>query len=129
MDAGSNRWIDDARDLVSRISLGLGATSKRKVYLLDEVNMLTPQAANTLLKTIEEPPAHVVFILATTEPEKVLPTIRSRTQHFEFKYLTVDELTGLLASVLTDEGVEFETCWDGGAQGAFDARDDGSGLG
>ncbi len=109
MDAASNRGIDDARDLVSRISLGLGATSKRKVYLLDEVHMLTPQAANTLLKTIEEPPAHVVFILATTEPEKVLPTIRSRTQHFEFKYLTVDELTGLLASVLTDEGVEFET--------------------
>ncbi len=108
MDAASNRGIDDARDLVSRISLGMGATSKRKVYLLDEVHMLTTQAANTLLKSIEEPPAHVVFILATTEPEKVLPTIRSRTQHFEFTYLTVDELSGLLASVLTDEGVEFE---------------------
>ncbi len=108
MDAASNRGVDDARNLVSRINLGLGATSKRKVYLLDEVHMLTKDASNTLLKSIEEPPAHVVFILATTEPEKVLPTIRSRTQHFEFTYLTVEEISGLLASVLTDEGVEFE---------------------
>ena len=108
MDAASQRGVYEARDLVSRISLGLGATSKRKVYLLDEVHMLTTAASNTLLKTIEEPPAHVVFILATTEPEKVLATIRSRTQHFEFKYLTVDELSGLLASVLGDEGVVFE---------------------
>ena len=108
MDAASNRGVDDARDLVARINLGLGATSKRKVYLLDEVHMLTSAASNTLLKTLEEPPAHVVFILATTEPEKVLPTIRSRTQHFEFSYLTVDEISGLLASVLKDEGVAFE---------------------
>ena len=108
MDAASNRGVDDARDLVARINLGLGATSKRKVYLLDEVHMLTKDASNTLLKTLEEPPAHVVFILATTEPEKVLPTIRSRTQHFEFSYLTVDEISGLLASVLEDEGVSFE---------------------
>ena len=108
MDAASNRGVDDARNLVSRINLGLGATSKRKVYLLDEVHMLTKDASNTLLKSIEEPPPHVVFILATTEPEKVLPTIRSRTQHFEFTYLTVDEITGLLASLLADEGVEFE---------------------
>ena len=109
MDAASQRGVDEARDLVSRISLGLGATSKRKVYLLDEVHMLTPAASNTLLKTLEEPPAHVVFILATTEPEKVLPTIRSRTQHFEFKYLTVDEISGLLASILDDEGVAYES--------------------
>ena len=108
MDAASNRGVDDARDLVARINLGLGATSKRKVYLLDEVHMLTKDASNTLLKTLEEPPAHVVFILATTEPEKVLPTIRSRTQHFEFSYLTVEEISGLLASVLEDEGVTFE---------------------
>ncbi|MEP6623948.1 MAG: DNA polymerase III subunit gamma/tau [Acidimicrobiia bacterium] len=108
MDAASNRGVEDARNLVSRINLGLGATSKRKVYLLDEVHMLTKDASNTLLKSIEEPPPHVVFILATTEPEKVLPTIRSRTQHFEFTYLTVEEISGLLASVLADEGVEFE---------------------
>ncbi|MGZ4675086.1 MAG: DNA polymerase III subunit gamma/tau [Acidimicrobiia bacterium] len=108
MDAASNRGVDDARDLVARISLGLGATAKRKVYLLDEVHMLTKDASNTLLKTLEEPPAHVVFVLATTEPERVLPTIRSRTQHFEFSYLTVDEIRGLLASVLDDEGVSYE---------------------
>src|SRR3954469_22872675 len=108
MDAASNRGVDDARDLVSRINLGLGATAKRKVYLLDEVHMLTSAASNTLLKSIEEPPAHVVFVLATPEPDKVLPTIRSRTQHFEFSYLTVEEISGLLASVLDDEGVAYE---------------------
>ncbi|MBS1691690.1 MAG: DNA polymerase III subunit gamma/tau [Actinobacteria bacterium] len=108
MDAASNRGVDDARDLVARINLGLGATAKRKVYLLDEVHMLTKDASNTLLKTLEEPPPHVVFVLATTEPERVLPTIRSRTQHFEFSYLTVEQLTGLLASLLDDEGVQYE---------------------
>ena len=108
MDAASNRGVDDARDLVSRINLGLGATAKRKVYLLDEVHMLTSAASNTLLKSIEEPPPHVVFVLATTEPDKVLPTIRSRTQHFEFTYLTIDEISRLLASVLDDEGVTYE---------------------
>ena len=108
LDAASNRGVDDARDLVARTSLGLGATSKRKVYILDEAHMLTPAAANTLLKTLEEPPEHVVFALATTEPEKVLPTIRSRTQHFEMRLLTLDELTGLLVSMLGDENVEFE---------------------
>lgn len=108
MDAASNRGVDDARDLVARINLGMGATAKRKVYLLDEVHMLTKDASNTLLKTLEEPPAHVVFVLATTEPERVLPTIRSRTQHFEFSYLNVEQLTGLLGSLLDDEGVEYE---------------------
>jgi DNA polymerase-3 subunit gamma/tau len=108
MDAASNRGVDDARDLVSRINLGLGATAKRKVYLLDEVHMLTSAASNTLLKSIEEPPPHVVFVLATTEPDKVLPTIRSRTQHFEFVYLTVEQISALLASVLDDEQVEYE---------------------
>ncbi len=108
MDAASNRGVDDARDLVARINLGLGATAKRKVYLLDEVHMLTKDASNTLLKTLEEPPPHVVFVLATTEPERVLPTIRSRTQHFEFSYLTVGEIQGLLASVLDDERVQYE---------------------
>ena len=73
-------------------SLGLGATSRRKVYLVDEVHMLSAAASNALLKTLEEPPDHVVFVLATTNPEKVLPTIRSRTQHFEFTLLTADEI-------------------------------------
>ncbi len=108
MDAASNNGVDAIRDLVERVSLGLGATSRRKVYLVDEVHMLSNAASNALLKTLEEPPAHVVFVLATTNPEKVLPTIRSRTQHFELRLLTIDELTGLLASLLEQEGIDFE---------------------
>ncbi|MBM3675238.1 MAG: DNA polymerase III subunit gamma/tau [Actinobacteria bacterium] len=108
LDAASNRGVDDARDLVARINLGLGATSKRKVYLLDEVHMLTKEASNTLLKTLEEPPAHVVFVLATTEADRVLPTIRSRTQHFAFTLHSIDELVTILSSVLDDEGVASE---------------------
>jgi len=108
MDAASNNGVDAIRDLVERVSLGLGATSKRKVYLVDEVHMLSGAASNALLKTLEEPPGHVVFVLATTNPEKVLPTIRSRTQHFELRLLTMEELTALLGSLLEQEGIEFE---------------------
>ncbi len=108
MDAASNNGVDAIRDLVERVSLGIGATSKVKVYLIDEVHMLSNAASNALLKTLEEPPGHVVFVLATTNPEKVLPTIRSRTQHFELTLLSMDEITGLLASLLEREGVEFE---------------------
>ncbi len=108
MDAASNNGVDAIRDLVERVSLGIGATSKMKVYLIDEVHMLSNAASNALLKTLEEPPGHVVFVLATTNPEKVLPTIRSRTQHFELTLLSIDQITGLLASLLEREGVEFE---------------------
>jgi DNA polymerase-3 subunit gamma/tau len=108
MDAASNNGVDAIRDLVERVSLGIGATSKMKVYLVDEVHMLSTAASNALLKTLEEPPGHVVFVLATTNPEKVLPTIRSRTQHFELTLLSIDEITGLLADLLGREGVEFE---------------------
>jgi DNA polymerase III subunit gamma/tau len=108
MDAASNNGVDAIRDLVERVNLGLGATSKVKVYLVDEVHMLSNAASNALLKTLEEPPGHVVFVLATTNPEKVLPTIRSRTQHFELTLLSIDELTGLLGSLLDREGVEYE---------------------
>lgn len=108
MDAASNNGVDAIRDLVERVSLGIGATSKVKVYLVDEVHMLSNAASNALLKTLEEPPGHVVFVLATTNPEKVLPTIRSRTQHFELTLLSLDEITGLLGSLLEREGVEFE---------------------
>jgi DNA polymerase-3 subunit gamma/tau len=108
LDAASNRGVQEARDLVSRISLGLGAGSSRKVYILDEVHMLTTEASNTLLKTLEEPPDHVVFVLATTDPQKVLPTIRSRTQHFEFSLLSVPDLTDHLAHILDLEGVEYD---------------------
>jgi len=108
LDAASNRGVQEARDLVSRISLGLGAGSSRKVYILDEVHMLTTEASNTLLKTLEEPPDHVVFVLATTDPQKVLPTIRSRTQHFEFSLLSVPDLTDHLAHILDLEGVDYD---------------------
>lgn len=108
LDAASNRGVQEARDLVSRINLGLGAGSSRKVYILDEVHMLTTEASNTLLKTLEEPPDHVVFVLATTDPQKVLPTIRSRTQHFEFSLLSVQDLSAHLAHILDLEAVEYE---------------------
>jgi DNA polymerase-3 subunit gamma/tau len=108
LDAASNRGVEAARDLVQRISLGLGATARRKVYILDEVHMLTDAASNTLLKTLEEAPEHVVFVLATTEPNAVLPTIRSRTQHFEFTLLSTEQLTAHLEWVLQQEGVEFD---------------------
>ncbi len=106
LDAASNNSVDNIRDLTDSVHLGLGASSKRKVYLVDEVQMLSAAASNALLKTLEEPPEHVVFVLATTNPEKVLPTIRSRTQHLEFTLFSADELEKLLADVLGQEGIE-----------------------
>ena len=106
LDAASNNSVDNIRDLTDSVHLGLGATSKRKVYLVDEVQMLSAAASNALLKTLEEPPEHVVFVLATTNPEKVLPTIRSRTQHLEFTLFSTDELETLLADVLGQEGID-----------------------
>lgn len=108
LDAASNNGVDAIRDLVQSVGLGLGATSRRKVYLVDEVHMLSAAASNALLKTLEEPPEHVVFVLATTDPGKVLPTIRSRTQHFEFTLLSHEQLVAHLADVLAREGVEGE---------------------
>ena len=106
LDAASNNGVDAMRDLIQSVHLGVGATSRRKVYIVDEVHMLSAAASNTLLKTLEEPPAHVVFVLATTDPQKVLPTIRSRTQHFEFTLLSHEELIGHLADILAREGIE-----------------------
>jgi DNA polymerase-3 subunit gamma/tau len=106
LDAASNNGVDAMRDLIQSVHLGVGATAKRKVYIVDEVHMLSPAASNTLLKTLEEPPAHVTFVLATTDPQKVLPTIRSRTQHFEFTLLSHDDLVGHLRDILTRESVE-----------------------
>lgn len=90
LDAASNRGIDAMRDLIGRVSLA--SMGRWKTYIVDEVHMLTTEAANTLLKTLEEPPPHVVFVLATTEPQKVLATIQSRTQHFEFRLLGAEML-------------------------------------
>ena len=106
LDAASNNGVDAMRDLIQSVHVGLGATSRRKVYVLDEVHMLSAAASNTLLKTLEEPPEHVMFVLATTDPNKVLPTLRSRTQHFEFTLLSHEELTGHLADILAREGID-----------------------
>jgi DNA polymerase III subunit gamma/tau len=106
LDAASNNSVDNIRDLTDSVHLGLGATSKRKVYLIDEVHMLSAAASNALLKTLEEPPEHVVFVLATTNPEKVLPTIRSRTQHLEFTLFSGDELEAVLRQGLALAGVD-----------------------
>src|SRR5437870_185002 len=104
LDAASNNGVDAMRDLISRAALGTPGRSK--VYIVDEVHMLSAAASNTLLKTLEEPPAHVVFVLATTEPQKVLPTIRSRTQHFEFRLLAPDVLAEHLRWVAADAGLD-----------------------
>ena len=90
LDAASNNGVEAVRELISKVALG--SPGKIKTYILDEVHMLTTGAENALLKTLEEPPSHVVFILATTEPHKVAPTIRSRTQHYEFELLSSDDL-------------------------------------
>jgi len=105
IDAASNNGVDEMRDLIEKVAYR-SAGGGRKVYIIDEVHELTGRASNALLKTLEEPPDHVVFVLATTNPEKVLPTIRSRTQHFEFTLLTQDQLVGHLGDVLAHEGIE-----------------------
>ncbi len=97
LDAASHNGVEAMRDLVARAALG--TPGRQKVYIVDEVHMLSTPASNALLKTLEEPPAHVVFVLATTDPQKVLPTIRSRTQHFEFRLLGPDVLGELLTQV------------------------------
>ena len=106
LDAASNNGVEAMRDLVSRASLG--TPGRRKVYIVDEVHMLSTAASNALLKTLEEPPDHVVFVLATTDPQKVLPTIRSRTQHFEFRLFSLPALVGLLRGVAQDAGLEID---------------------
>src|SRR3989344_4156987 len=87
IDAASNRGIDDIRAIRESVHT-LPYSSKYKIYIVDEVHMLTKEAFNALLKTLEEPPAHVIFILATTEPHKLLDTVISRCEHFTFKRLS-----------------------------------------
>ena len=104
LDAASNNGVDAMRDLIGRAALG--TAGRAKVYIVDEVHMLSAGASNALLKTLEEPPGHVYFVLATTDPQKVLPTIRSRTQHFEFRLLSHDLLRSHLDWVVKDAGLE-----------------------
>jgi DNA polymerase-3 subunit gamma/tau len=108
MDAASNRGIDEIRDLRDRVNLAPVA-GRMKVYIIDEVHMLTAEAFNALLKMLEEPPEHVVFVLATTEKHKVLPTIISRCQSFDFRRPGVETLKDKLAEIAEAEGIEAET--------------------
>src|SRR5580704_10732623 len=106
LDAASNNGVDAMRDLVAHAALG--TPGRWKVYIVDEVHMLSNAAANALLKTLEEPPSHVVFVLATTDPQKVPPTIRSRTQHLEFRLLGAQTLHDLLESVNAEAGLHLD---------------------
>ena len=92
MDAASNRGIDEIRNLRENVLIA-PAHGKYKIYIIDEVHMLTKEAFNALLKTLEEPPNHVVFILATTDPYKMPSTILSRTQRYDFRSLSVDAVS------------------------------------
>jgi DNA polymerase III subunit gamma/tau len=105
LDAASNRGVGEMRSLLERVAYR-SAGGARKVYIVDEVHMLTKEASTALLKTLEEPPDHVIFVLATTDPQMVLPTIRSRTQHFEFSLLPADRLAAHLAEICAREGVD-----------------------
>jgi DNA polymerase-3 subunit gamma/tau len=105
IDAASNRGIDDIRDLRDRAQYAPSA-SRYKVYLIDEVHQLTGPAADALLKTLEEPPPHVIFILATTDPEQLKSTVRSRCQRFDFRRISVEALVGRLRYIADHEKIE-----------------------
>ncbi len=107
IDAASNRGIDDIRDLREKVRIP-PSVAKFKVYIIDEVHMLTREAVNALLKTLEEPPQNVVFLMATTEPQKLLPTILSRCQRFDFRRLTEVEISTHLRNICANEGVTID---------------------
>ena len=107
LDAASNNSVDDIRRLIDQVRFA-PQTGKFKVYIIDEVHMLSQQAFNAFLKTLEEPPAHAIFILATTEKHKIIPTILSRCQIFDFKRITVEDIANHLAYVAGQEGINAE---------------------
>jgi DNA polymerase III subunit gamma/tau len=104
LDAASNNKVDDIRDLIERVAFA--TPGRTKLYILDEVHMLTASASAALLKTLEEPPPGVVFVLATTDPQKVIPTIRSRTQHFEFHLLPAAPLEEYVRYVVDEAALD-----------------------
>ncbi len=108
IDAATHSKVEETRDFLSNVPTGLSAMARKKFYIVDEVHMLSTHAFNALLKTLEEPPEHVVFVLATTEPNKVPPTIAGRCQHFEFRLIPPAELADHYASICKREGIEFE---------------------
>ncbi|TBH17601.1 DNA polymerase III subunit gamma/tau [Thermus thermamylovorans] len=107
IDAASNNSVEDVRELRERIQLAPLA-APRRVFILDEAHMLSKSAFNALLKTLEEPPPHVLFVFATTEPERMPPTVLSRTQHYRFRRLTEKEIAGKLRRILEGLGREAE---------------------
>lgn len=107
LDAASNNSVDDIRSLIDQVRIP-PQTGQYKVYIIDEVHMLSSAAFNAFLKTLEEPPKHAIFILATTEKHKIIPTILSRCQIFDFKRITVKDAKEHLAEVAKSQGVAFE---------------------
>lgn len=107
LDAASNNSVDDIRQLVEQVRIP-PQIGKYKVYIIDEVHMLSPSAFNAFLKTLEEPPRHAIFILATTEKQKILPTILSRCQIYDFSRIRVEDIVEHLAHVAQKEGIAFE---------------------
>src|SRR5205085_1402412 len=107
MDAASNRGIDDMREIRDRVAMR-PAQGRRKVYIIDEAHMLTKEASNAVLKTLEEPPDHVVFVLCTTEMQAMLPTIRSRCQRFAFFRPNVAETATVLRRVAEAERIDID---------------------
>ena len=107
LDAASNRGIDEIRDIRDKVNFS-PVQGRRKAYIIDEAHMLTDQASNAFLKTLEEPPAHVIFILCTTEVHKILPTIISRCQRFDFRRIPSDLIRGRLEEIIEAEGVMVE---------------------
>ena len=107
IDAASNRGIDDIRELRERVKFAPNS-ARYKVYIIDEVHMLTTDASNALLKTLEEPPPHAIFVLATTESHKLLPTILSRCQRFDFRRLSHAAVVSKLAHICREEGISIE---------------------
>ena len=128
LDAASNNGVQDVRDLIDRAALG--SPGRHRVFILDEVHMLSTGAEAALLKTLEEPPPHVVFVLATTDPQKVSETIRSRTQHLQFHLLPIHDLEEHVRFVVQDAGLEVtdEAIQQVLVQGGGSARDTLSAL-
>ena len=107
LDAASNNSVDDVRELIDKVKYGT-ILGRYKVYIIDEVHMLSTGAFNALLKTLEEPPEHVIFILATTEPHKILPTILSRCQRYDFTKVSDKDIKERLRVVLEEEEIPFD---------------------
>ncbi|MGV3488570.1 MAG: DNA polymerase III subunit gamma/tau [Tuberibacillus sp.] len=107
IDAASNNGVDEIREIRENVKYA-PSVARYKVYIVDEVHMLSQGAFNALLKTLEEPPAHVIFILATTEPHKIPPTIISRCQRFDFKRIPLESIKARLSHIIQDKGIEAE---------------------